>query len=416
MQFSGKTNFYDLPQIENFSFLISGISVSDLFDVSFSFFDIKSDAFSFVFKSGFLYTDKLVYAYNTQEKIDIHGYTKNGNLIYKINDVVGEVSGKFSKLDKFFINLIGDPVYCDIFINSYPINYYFAVNPNYSLSGTLSGTVVSDTKFNIKNYSLLFYNSNINLLSGESNLTGKINTGTNIISFKDIDPSNFEYVNSFSATFNTIFGGLENRFSSYRGDFYNKQTFSLNDNLLNIYKKSSLFNGDWSGNQFIYSKTKENYNLNYSFQNLDYVGTILSIPMSVKFEPAFPFNNSSYISEYVTGFKLTNSGLYSGSKPTAEFSKYYYVDGVTQSFENLLFSSGCSNQILINYSGNSSGAASGYLQARDVYISGIYGNGINKYKGIFGYHPYSHGSGYTGAPVVLWGTGQGCFNLSRNIC
>lgn len=419
MEISEKITFEKLPQVKDFSFLISGINISDFNPVSFEFYDIGSNYFSFNFQDGFLKidkkflkTNKIIYAYNNKELINIEGHIKNNKLFFKINDVVSDTDINFSNLNKIIINNIDTTINFDIFINSNPINYSFQVNENYPYQGILSGKINTDIPFYVKDYSLLFYNSNIDLLSGVSNLTGKISSGSNNFTLKDIDASNFQYLNSFSINFKTIFGDLFNQFSSYRDNFYNKKTISLNENLENIYNKSLLFDGIWTNNSFIYSKNIQNFNLNYLVQQLDYFGSNLKTPITLIFEPFQPLNNDYYTSEYITGFSLLNSGIYSGEVPSLTFSKYFYVDGVQQSLNNLLFSTGCQNTIRVNYSGNSTGEASGYLNLRNVRLNNFYGNGINTFKAAFDYISYSQGSGYTEAPTIIWNTGGNCFSIA----
>lgn len=412
MQTTGKIIFDNLPQVKNFSFLISGISVFDLNPISFNFYDTGNNSFSFYLESGLITTNRIIYLYNTKESINIEGHVKDNKLYYKINDVAHDKQINFSSLSKLKINSFSESVVYDIFINSNPINYSFEVNPSYSLGGILSGKINTDTTFYIKDYSLVFKNSDIQLFSGQNNLTGIFSKGQNAFGLKDIDNLKLEYKNSFLIYFDTIFGSLKADLYSYRGDYYNNKIFSLSENSFNLYNKSFLFDGIVSGNNFYHVKNKENFNLTYSIGTFDYLGGDFPSLVSVKFEPVYPLNNSYYTSEYVTGFSLTNQGLYSGLPPSAEFIRYYYVDGISQYVQNLLFSQDCPNQIQITYSGKATGQASGYLDARDVYISGLYGNGINKYKAIFNYIPYSYGSGYTGAPIILWGTGGNCFSLA----
>lgn len=414
MQTTGISIFYNLPQVKNFSFSINEINVSDLNPVSFKFYDTGNISFSFDFESGFIKTDKIIYLYNTKENINIEGYLKNSKLYYKINDVTSEKNidflgepTNFSYLDKILIKSSGTEVNFNIFINSNPINYSFEVEPNYSFKGALSGKIKTNTPFNIKDYSLLFYNSNLNLLSGENNMTGKVFSGENIFTLKDIDNLNLEYNNPFLINFNTIFGILQQNFSSYRGGFYSNKIINIIESPLNNYSSYSLFDGIWSGNRFIYTGDATVLDLFFNLENIDYLGNEIPISGEIRFDLFSPYRAKYYI----TGFQLTNSGLYSGQPPTLSFPKYYYVEGISQNFQDLLFSSGCSNKILINYSGSSSEGASGYLKSRDVYVNGIYGNGINKFKAIFGYTPYSSGDGYTGAPVILWGTGGECYSL-----
>lgn len=411
MTFTGST-YFNLPQVENFSFFISGIRTSDLKYFSFNFIDANGFVFPFVFESGLVHANKIICGYNNKELYNIEGYVKNGDLFYKINEIYGKATGHFSNLNKLSILISGDPIDCSLFFYSDPINYSFSLNPQYSLSGNLTGNFNSDVLFEIKDLSLKFLNSTEDLLEIDSSSVlfkdNIIYPGNNYFILKDIDSSNFEYNNPFITYTNTIFNELNFTKSSYRGDVYSKNVINITENPTNNYTGYSLFDGIWSGNNFIYTGERAILNLFFDLESLDYFGNELPISGKLNFDlfSAYRFKN------YITGFKLTNSGLYSGEEPSLEFSKYYYVNGISQAFENLLFSSDCSNKIFINYSGNSSGSASGYLDARNVYISGIYGNGINKFKAIFGYTSYSYGSGYTGAPIILWGTGGNCFSIA----
>ena len=411
MQISGNTSFV-LPQVSNLSFLISNISISNLNSLSFTFSDTGSQSFSFNFASGLISTDKYISTYNTTDKTNIYGYINSSGITYSVNDVYGRQTGSFLNLNKLYAYVSGTVAYCDISIYSPQINYSLSFPSLYSFGGVLTGALTSDTVFDIKKSSVLFNNSNLytNLLT-TTGLTGRINTGTNNLLFQDLDPSNFEYVNKFLISLSPTFGDIGSNVSTYRGNFYNRNAFGLTGYDSNIYSKSGLFDGVWSGNKFVYTDVSESFNLNYYAQNTDYVGTVLTIPASIKFEAINPSNNTSYKSEYVTGFNLTSSGLYSGNTPTANFSSYYYVDGIPQALNNLLFSTGCSSTLSINYSGNATGAASGYLTLRDIYLSGLYAAGINGFKGAFAYTSYSNGSGYTGVPIITWGTGGNCFSL-----
>lgn len=410
MIFSGNTSL-SLPKVKNFSFLIDKINTSDLKYFSFTLSDLKDFPFSFVFESGFIYTDKIISCYNNKEASTIEGYVKNGNLFYKINETYGRMTGSFSNLDKLSISTSGNPIDCDLLFNSDPINYSIIFNSKYPLSGNLTGNFYSDTEFEIKDFSLKFLNSNNDLLEKDLSfdlLTNNIvYSGNNYFILKDVDPIELEYNNLFITYTNTIFDELNFKNNSYRGDFYSKQIINIAENELNNYVSYSLFDGIWSGNRFTYTGDATVLNLFFNLENIDYLGNEIPISGEIQFDLWSPYRAKHYI----TGFQLTNSGLYSGQPPTISFPKYYYVEGISQNFQDLLFSSGCSNKILINYSGSSSGGASGYLKSRDVYVSGIYGNGINKFKAIFGYTPYSSGDGYTGAPIILWGTGGECYSL-----
>lgn len=413
MQITGSTSFV-LPQVKNFSFLISGIDVQNLNYLSFIFGDTGNKYLSFDFLSGFISTDKYVSTYNTTDKTNIYGYVNSSGMTYSINDVYGRETGNFSNLNRLYVVYPSgnSPVFFDFYAFSPQINYSLSFPSSYSFGGVLTGTITSDTAFDIKKSSVLFNNSNLytNLLT-TTGLTGKINSGTNNILLQDIDPSNFEYVNKFLISLSSAFGDVGGSTSTYRGNFYNRNAFTLTGYDSNTYSKSGLFDGAWSGNKFTYTDVSESFDLNYYAQNTDYIGNVLTVPVSIKFEAAGPSNSGAYKSEYVTGFNLTSSGSYSGRAPTANFSSYYYVDGIPQALNNLLFSTGCSSTLNVNYSGNATGAASGYLTLRSIYLSGLYGVGINSFKGAFEYTSYSNGSGYTGAPVITWGTGGGCFSL-----
>lgn len=409
MQFSGVNN-YVLPQVQNFSFCITGIRAQDTNPFFFKFYDTGNNSFIFNFSGGYIFTNRIIGTYNTIKENSISGFISNNVLNYKINNIFTQETLSFNKLSGMLYSGTSSVVQGKVFVNSNPINYSFSFDTQYKLGGILTGTLITDTTFDINSDNFLSLNSNTNLLSGVKT-TGRMYSGTNYLTFQDVDYLNLEYFNNFIAGFQTTFGGFGGNYSVYRGEFYSNNVLNLTDYNSNVYSGSSLFDGFISGGNFYYKDAPTSYNLAYHLQNLDYQGNVLPISLAVKFEPLHPLNNSLYSASYITGFSITNSGSYSGAAPTASFNKYYSVPGISQELQKLLFSTGCPNQLQIGFGGACTKEASGYLTLNDVYISGFYGESIKPFKGVFGYTPYSVGSGYTGAPITIWGTGGSCFSL-----
>ncbi len=415
MMFTGTSSIF-LPQKSGFSFALYNINLENATGVTnFVFSDTGGSQIWFQFQSGLVVLNpiinKIISTYSPQNLINITGFYQNNILNYQVNGIFGQQGFNLGPLNTFTVSGGPNPVFCDVYVNSAPINYSVSFSPGYNAGGKLTGTIVSDTPFYINSASFNFLGSNnYNLLTNTGLIFG-VATGTNYITFQDIDPSLYEYFNNFDITLNTPFGNIGGEFISYRGDVYSQNTVSVVDFSSNVYFIESLFNGIWSGNSFVYVDNPLTYNLAYFLQTINLGGYETPTSFSVNFQPEYPLNNSGYIADYITGFNITNSGMYSGQPPTPIFSQYYYVTGIGQQFQNMLFCTGCGTGISVTFSGLSSGAASGVLSLTTVNISGVYGAGVNSFNIVQGYIPYNSGSGYSGAPVVIWGTGGGCYSL-----
>ena len=408
MQFSGISAVY-LPQVLEFSFLIDRIKVPNTNNLNFVFSDAGSNSFVFNFSGGYITTDKIISLYNTNEEVSISGFYSSGAWTYKIGDIYNKKVATFSKLNTLTVSGGANYTNCDIFINAKPITYSVAFAPSYNIGSNLTGRIVSNTKFLLNSNSLFSYNSNSSLLRNTIS-SGYINVGNNIVTLNDIDPDWNEYSNNFKISLNTPFGDMGGKFTSQRTGLVNRNILSFADYDSNVYFKETPFGGYWSG-RFVYVDVPTTYSFNYSIQNMNYIGDGLTSLLSLKFEPIYPINKLSYVSSYVTGFSLTNSGLYSGLPPTFCSSGYYYTTGINRVLESFLFSTGCSETMNISFSGANSGQASGVLTLKDVYLQDIYGVGINKFKAIFDYSALNSGSGYRNVPTIIYSTGGGCYSI-----
>mgnify|MGYP003345770068 CR=1 FL=1 len=83
-----------------------------------------------------------------------------------------------------------------------------------------------------------------------------------------------------------------------------------------------------------YSGSKSELNLFFNIQKTDSIGN--ELPFSGRIN-LYLDEFKDYPQHYITGFVLTNNGLYSGKEPALSFNKYYYVEGIPQNFQNLLF-------------------------------------------------------------------------------
>jgi len=409
MQFTG-TSSVALPQVSSFGFNFTGVRVSSTGSINFMFSDTGTGVFTFSFSGGLLSLNTPICTYNTVDYTNISGYYQSGIVSYLVNGIFGQQNISFSKLNQLTINAGTSSVICDLFINSNPINYSVTFSPNYSCFGNLTGTIISDTVFNISNPSFLFYNSNQNLLL--NSYTGiTISSGINTLTFPDIDPSFFEYQNDFSVTLPTTFGNIGGGFSSYRSGIISQSVMTLAGMNSNVYAETSLFDGQWSGSKFIYVDNPTTYNLGFNYGNYSYFGLANTSTLNITFQPLKPANGSGYTAQYITGFNLISGGKYS-LPPIAQFSQYYYVTGLQNSSQSFLFSTGCTGSIPVTFTGSFAiSGASGAIFLKPVYLSGIYNTGIANFNIWSGYSGTTSGLGYQGVPVFVLNTGGGCYSV-----
>jgi hypothetical protein len=413
MQFTG-INYLNLPQVQNFYFELSNITVSDTGRADLFFYDKDGNNFGFQFISGYLFDNnkKIICSYNLLDSVNIVGFVSNNSLNYKINDISNQIPVTFTNLNLLYISSNSTAVNCDISCSSQPINYSVSFPATYAGGTELNGTINSDVKFKIYNPSSFFFNTYYDLLSLPSGQTIDIQSGSNSFTLKDIDPVQVQYLNQFQLGLTTTFDDIGGKIASYRNQLDNKNVLSLSDNQSNTYYQDAFFDGSYSGSSFVYSDVPVTYNFSLNASNISFDGDSFPSVLSVKYESLYPIDKSGYVSSYITGFNLTNSGLYSGAAPTVNFTQYYYVTGITRAFESFLFSTGCSSSLLTTFSGGiPSGNASGYLNLVNVYLSGIYSSGIGIFKAASSYSILSSGSGYRYAPNLLISTGGSCYNL-----
>ena len=409
MQFTGKNTLL-LPQVKNFSFSINGIKLSDTGVVKFSIGDTGQNLINFIFSGGYILDNKIIGTYNTIESNNINGYFSNNLLTYKVNDILNQRTQIFTGLYSVVVDAGSSTAYCDLLFNSNPINYSVNFPSSYNAFGSITGQIISDTAFRINSSSFLFYNSNNDFLQNNYSTGLNINSGSNYLVFNDLDSSASEYTNDFYLSLTTPFGDAGGQFSSQRTGISNANILAFSDSASNVYYQTSMFDGYWSGNNFTYIDNPLTYNLSFSCSNTDAVGNSNNSNLAIKFQPIYPLQNSGYQSQYVTGFNLTNPGLYSGI-PNIAVSQYFYVTGL-QNTSSFLFSSGCSNSLLVSFTGGSPiSGASGYLDLTTVYLSGIYSTGVSGFKIVKDYSGISNGWAYQSAPRFVLPTGGNCYSL-----
>lgn len=414
MRFTG-TSYVDLPRVNELSFAYSGIRLSDTGVVEFRMTDVNSNQFGVFFSGGYIVSNsKIISTYNTIDESYIEGYISGSGMNYKVNGVYDKITfpGNYVPvMRRFYMVANSSTVFADVSFMGKPIQYSLSFQPSYLFKGKLLGQFSSDTTFNTLAPDFVFFNSNKPLLDNPYPTGFVVTAGAgNAIAFNDVDDSYLEYSNNFAISVPTSFGDIGGEFTSERTGVSNSALLELADASDNNYYQQSLFDGYWSGKSFTYTDTVLTYNLNFNYSNKSFIGQDYPSTLSMAFQPLQPGNNSGYGSLYITGFNLINSGGYSVT-PSFSGAQYYYITGIQNPFQSLLFSTGCGN-IGVTYTGAAySSGASGALILKSVKISGIYGAGVNTFKMISGYSGISNGSGYQSAPRFVLSTGGACYSL-----
>ena len=132
----------------------------------------------------------------------------------------------------------------------------------------------------------------------------------------------------------------------------------------------------------------------------------------IKFESLNPTNGQYYASEYITGFSLVSGGQYQYI-PNVIFNNYYYITGILQNFNSMLFSSGCSGNIPIIFSNAGGHGASGNLLLQNVNLNNLYVVGNASYYIVTGLDMSVYGTSYTGISngTILSGIYNNCYDV-----
>lgn len=428
IQLSGK-NTLQLPEVNSLYFVFDNLSISTTGNTIISFcnnsgitglFFQLSGGDIFINSSGI---NKKINSYNINESFSISGYlisqTNNYNCIdYYLNDMHINAWPQFIPNNLYTLNINvsnNDILNIDAKLYSNQINFSYNLPVSYEAFNSFTGNIVTDTNFWILNCSNTFQNSYQQLLDFGSIIAPAKSNFPLILNISDNDNSSSDYSVEFITNLtanigNHVLTGQVNRTGNEESILTKFRLLNSNTNI------SGLFDGIWSGNNFIYNDFPEYGVFNFEYSQMDTNGVYLSNQnILIKFEPSFPLNGQNYLSEYITGFNLSNSGIYQ-YPPDVFFNNYYYVTGISQLMSSMLFSSGCSGNIPITFLGAGGSGASGNLLLAQVIIPNLYIGGNAIYNIVTGININNYGENYTGSPIMIVNSGlyNNCYDVPNH--
>lgn len=366
---------------------------------------------------------KFVSTYNTGEVFSISGwidfptnfrYLQVGEIITRSQET-GGISGLLGAINVWCpTGNTSGTMTCDILLNSTRITTDMAFDAFIGVGLSVKGYFTTSIDQYITNDAFQFYNSYEPLITGNPVIAFLSNRfpPLSIVSYQDNDTSNQNNTLNFNYQYRTIYGDPVEEFLISRTGLYNSgisQVVSLNSQT----GFSGLFDGVWSGNQFVYQDAPNTIIFNYLLNLSDGMGN--PYPKSGRYTVSIQKLGQTMVAEYITGFSLTTGGEYL-SPPLLATTGYYYCTGIQQSIGSLLFSSGCTGDLSVSFvSANGKGTgASGLLQTTPVTFNGVYFGGNKVFRTVYGYVTTNVGTGYTIAPQALVNTGQygiACFDV-----
>jgi hypothetical protein len=424
---SGLNNSLLMPEINQLQFIFDTLSVQTTGVSSINFANSTSTGFSFVFSGQNIYLkssgiNKKISSYNLNESINLSGNCLYGNGHNYLDFYVGDIH--INSWDEIiptglkFVNInvaTGDSMVFNLQLFSAPINYNFNMPASYTAFGQTTGVVTTDTNFWILNSNTTFSQSYQPLLSFDT-ITAPVKTNAPLnLVLNDLDDSSQDYSVNIISNLNSNIGdlvlvGTINRTGN------NESSILAFDCLTDNNSISGIFDGSWGNDTFTFNDSTEYLTLNYEYSDMTINGeydTTQSI--MVKFEPYSPLNGQFYTSEYITGFYLTSSGQYS-SQPSVVFNNYYYITGISQNYSSLLFSSGCTGNIPVVFTGGGGSGASGYLQLGSITVANLYQAGNHTYFIVTGGVFNNYGTNYTGIASGIIQTGNygaSCYDVPQ---
>lgn len=419
MEVTGKTSLV-LPRVGSYYFEMKNV-ILDTYSPASITFSTTLQNHNLSFTSGRVYGMNTGYiaSYNTGKPFSISGwFFDNGSdkSYYGFVNGVSFRTNNVTSAKASGITINNDLSFDYLKVASSSIQYTLTFPSAFTVGSALTGQLTADTAGWIFGNSLAFYNSFESLLSGQSSASF-VNTGTGItLVFYDNDDSAQNNLINFGLSLDTISGKFTKNFSVPRTGLYNNTITQFNSlSTSNII--SGLFDGTWSGRQFVYEDVPQSITLNYNVSTTDSLAQGQSEAIQFSYTPVSPANGQTYQSEYVTGFTLTSSGQYT-KLPSVIFTGYYYATGLQQALISLLFSSGCTGYLPVTFTpANGLGkGASGTLITKSVLFKDIYSSGTASYYTIDSYSVISGGTGYTMPPKAVVNTGlygSKCFDVPK---
>lgn len=416
IQFTGN-NYLKLPEANPIAFVFNTISVNTTGVSTIAFTNVSGvTGFSFLLSGQNIYLkstaiNKCISSYNTGQSFSLSGTyisgTNNSYLDFYVRDlhINSWQESLPSNLYHLHVNVAsGDTMTIDSQMYCNPIIFNLNLPSSYVVNTTFTGSISTNTKFWVLGSTTTFLQSYQTLLGIDPIIASVSATTPLTLTIPDLDDSSQDYEITAQSYWTTDIGtqivqAETNRMGNEENILNNFELLSTQTNI------SGLFDGIWSGETFIYSDFPEYATYNFQYDSMNTSGIYLTNQsVLIQLQPSSPTNGQTYKSEYITGFILTNSGNYQ-SPPAVVFNNYYYATGLTQSWNTLMFSSGCSGNIPFYATGGGGTGASGYLLTLPISLTNLYVSGNALYNLITGVNMVNIGTNYTGSPNIIVQTG-----------
>lgn len=427
MRLTGTNTLY-VPRVSQANYLFENVLVDNTGVYSFSstHYILNSNTGSTVplFKlSGSKVLNpsgRFVSTYNTGEQFDVGGwldfsrgwrYLQVNNILSRTPDltitsgVLGSISVECPT---------NGSIVCDVFLTSPYVESTVSFS-NVENDGFTTGTIYSTADMLVTGGNLKFYQSYEQLLTGGPLVAFLDSRFPNWVYYQDNDTSFQNNSLLFDYSYSTTFNNSISEISILRSGLYGSGIYQ-NTCLSTGSGFSGLFDGFWENNAFSFNDSGNPIAL----LDLDYLISLTDVnsnpyPVDVSITAYWYGSGLNKKAEYITGFQLDAQGEYMNI-PDISVTGYYYSTGILQDIDSLLFSSGCTGDLLVTFS-NTNGygtGASGLLVLNSVFFSGVYGNGVKQYNLVSAYTSLDNGSGYTMPPRATVNTGQygaTCFDV-----
>ena len=410
------SNFHLIPQVKQLSFAFSNINLpgTGIAEIGIS----GSGIVKFRFANNKIYNESggFIGVYDSNSNTNISGDLNTGHYSYYIDGdlIVSKLSRSTENYSKFFVNVTGATLNADIYLKSNAIPITVTIPTGFVSLSNLTGTLQnsSENSFYIYDIFTQSLQRDVPLFSGT--YSGMVQSGTTVnFALNDANDSLFDDTLDFLLGFNTSLGQITGLYTSNRVSGLD----IIETNLINDYSGvsiSMLFDGSGTNiNKFNYVNSPASKILTYEIFSTDLRGDSQDKTINVLFEAVSPLSGAYYSGNYVTGFSLTSSGEYL-YPPTAQFTGYYYVSGLTYNLHSLLLNSGCTGIVPVLFTGNYGAKASGFLTSSKVYLQDVYNAGIKYYYIPTAFTMITGGTGYLSPAQASLNTGiySNCYDVA----